>query len=183
MKKENENIDLNKLKQENNSSGFKTPEGYFSKLQDELKSKLELSETDSILSQIPKKNNFKIPNGYQKELASNLNTDIIGVAKPNRKGILRTMYWTVAAAAAIWIGIVAVRSFENQRQEDQLAAHTITVGDFQESEIFEVENEENPMLSYLGDELDEALFEESKITIADFQDSFAEEWDEEEALF
>ncbi len=183
MKKENENIDFNKLKRGNNLNGFKTPEGYFCQLQDELKSKLDLSETVSILSQIPKKNNFIIPNDYQKKLASNLNPDSIGVAKPRRKGLLRTMYWSAAAAAAIWAGIVAVRSFENRHQENHLAMQPITVGDFQESEIFEAENEERPMLSYLGDELRETLFEESKITIADFQESFAEEWDEEESLF
>ena len=183
MKKENENIDLNKLKQENSSNGFKTPEGYFSKFQNELKSKLELSEIDSILSQIPKKNNFKVPNDYQTKIASVLNADGIGTKKGSRKGVLRTMYWSVAAAAAIWIGIVAVRSFENRITGNQLAAHNITVGDFQETEVFEVENEENPMISYLGDELDETFFEDSKITIADFQSSFAEEWDEEDALF
>lgn len=63
------------------------------------------NESFEMENSIPKKNNFKIPEGYFEELASRLEDELEIKNDSPKKGILRVMLINISVAAAVLIGV------------------------------------------------------------------------------
>lgn len=63
------------------------------------------NESFEMDNSIPKRNNFKIPEGYFEELASRLEDELEIKNDSPKKGILRVMLINISVAAAVLVGV------------------------------------------------------------------------------
>lgn len=165
------------MKKANNHKDFKIPEGYLDGFTDKLMERISTSEGDQEARMLPKSDGFKIPDNYFDGLHSN----IIEKLEEEEKKVItlkpwrNNLYYAAASVAAAILLTIALQynqssepTFESLAKADieeyfdqtdfgfstYEIAEVIPVDDLEVADILEYQFNEENIIDYLDDDID-----------------------------